>query len=133
MDKMLNLLPLDTKPCWLFQYHFLQKLSQELRCELSRLDLQDYISKPRELSLEANKHWEKRVLDSDKPAFSVLSAPEPKTEVNKAGNASTTNQPSTQHTQSLCYNCSNFSNNALKCRNPCSWSGNAPTRSKSRN
>ena len=34
----LNLLPAETKPCWLFQYHFLQKLPQELRCELSRLD-----------------------------------------------------------------------------------------------
>lgn len=133
MERMLNLLPSDTKPCWLFQYHFLQKLPQELRCELSRLDLKDYISKPRDLSLEANKHWEKRVLDSDKPAFSVLPAPEPETEVNKIGNASTTNRPGPQPTQSLCYYHSTFGNKALKCRNPCSWSGNAPARSKSRN
>ena len=46
IDRMLNLLPSDTKPCWLFQYHFLQKLPQELRCKSSQLDVKDYVSKP---------------------------------------------------------------------------------------
>ena len=85
---------------------------------MSLLDLKDYISKPRDLSLEANKHWEKQVPDSDKPAFSVLPAPEPETEVNKFGNASTTNRTGPQPTQSLCYYHSTFGNKALKC--PCS-------------
>ena len=57
MEKMLRLLPHDTKPCWLFQLMFLQKL---LRCELARLNLKDFINKPRDLALEATKHWEKR-------------------------------------------------------------------------
>ena len=38
MEKMLGLLPHDTIPCWLFQFIFLQKLPEVLRCKLARLD-----------------------------------------------------------------------------------------------
>lgn len=132
MERMLNLLPADTKPCWLFQYHFLQKLPQELRCELSRLDLAEFVSKPRELSLEANKHWEKRALDADRPTLSVLPAPEPEPEVCRV-NRPTPTKSSPQREPALCYYHSNFGGKALKCRNPCSWTGNGSARSRSRN
>ena len=125
MERMLGLLPHDTKPCWLFQFMFLQKLPEVLRCELARLDLKDFVNDPRGLALEATKHWEKLSASTS----SVLSED---TELFAVGPGRNKPHPPTQP---LCYFHHRFGSKAQKCRDPCSWfpKGNGRGRSGSRN
>ena len=141
MSKMLSLLPLDTKPCWIFRSVFLHRLPANIRIHLVDDSTEDCLK----LALRADR-LVKSHLHAHLPSINAVSdVPEPVYAVRQPPRSSTPRRPSTSSTSSrrsatprhrtsssrrsespdsLCWYHHNFAEAATRCRAPCSWSGN---------
>ena len=135
MNRMLALLPEDYKPGFILRGLFLRRLPSEVRAHLLQEDIRD----PRALSLKADELYQSHV----SPQVNILSTDDSfeSQSVNAvrglsssasrsrrsslSSNVSSAVGPrSASSSSTLCWYHRSHGDKALKCRQPCSWSGN---------
>ncbi len=129
LDKMLALLSPGTAPGELFMGLFMEKMPPEIR---NGVALKDY-ENPRDLAADADLLWDSKMAAQASGVHVVACRPDcmAAVHVRPKGNA---RRPQKQRTQGsedtsasdLCYYHRNWGKEAHKCRQPCSWTGNAP-------
>ena len=110
MDEMLALIA-DHRPCFLFNYLFLQLLPDDIRMVLSGQQWND----PRQLAARADELWLAR---ATAPPVSRISRPR------KGAHYGQDQQRSSQNQEKLCFYHKRFGDKAYKCCPPCSYQGN---------
>lgn len=133
MNRMLSLTPQDYKPDFLFRGLFLRRLSADVRSHLLHEDIND----PLELALKADELWANSVTSP----INAVHSEDCSSEVNAVhrgsnhpGRSGTTKTSSSSRrdqtpgprafSPTLCWYHRSHGENATKCKQPCSWSGN---------
>ena len=133
MTKMLALLSPGTAPCELLLGLFMEKMPPEIRNGVALKDYDD----PRVLAADADLIWDSKMAAQTSGLNAVnrcgLSDCMAAVQVNTKGNNKRQRRQKPQRppydeatSNGLCYYHHSWGKDAHKCRQPCSWSGNAP-------
>ena len=131
MTKMLALLSPGTAPCELLLGLFMEKMPPEIRSGVALKDYED----PRDLAADADLLWDSKMA-AQASGLNAVDRPADCMAAVQVHARSNNRRPQWQRAQrpqndgatndSLCYYHRNWGKDAHKCRQPCSWSGNAP-------
>ena len=130
MNKMMALLSPGTVPGELFMGLFMEKMPPEIRSGVALKDYED----PRELAADADLLWDSKMAAQasgvhaiDRLADCCMAAVQARPKGNAKRPQRQRNQrPDDASISDLCYYHRNWGKEAHKCRQPCSWTGNAP-------
>ncbi len=129
MTKMLALLSPGTAPCELLLGLFMEKMPPEIRSGVALKDYED----PRDLAADADLLWDSKMAAQASGVHAVdrLADCMAAVQVRPKGNGKRPQKQKGQRSDDsssgdLCYYHRNWGKDAHKCRQPCSWTGNAP-------